>query len=116
MKKPLALALLLTTVAAHAQAPAAAPAPAVPPHGCSAPEFPANFDKGLNKKQSDTFNAATKAYKKCMDDYFDARKAVVDQHNAIAKANADAAQAAAKEFNVFVDGLNARLAAQGAKK
>lgn len=117
MKKLLALGLVSTVFAVHAQAPAAAaPAVAVPPLTCITPVFPANFDKGLNKKESDGFNAATKEYKKCMDAYFDARKAVVDQHNTIAKANADAAQAAAKQFNVFVDGLNARLAAQGAKK
>ena len=117
MKKLLSLSLVLTAFAAHGQAPAAAtPAVVVPPLTCTAPAFPANFDKGLNKKESEAFNAATKDYKKCMDSYFDARKVVVDQHNAIAKANADAAQAAAKQFNGFVEALNARIAAQGAKK
>jgi|GEM_PF-2258286 len=116
MKKLLSLALALTAFAAQAQTPAAAPASAVPPLACTAPPFPANFDKGLNKKESEGFNTATKEYKKCMDSYFDARKAVVDQHNAISKAHADAAQAAAKQFNGFVETLNARIAAQGAKK
>ena len=111
-----ACALALPSLAAAAQAPAPTPAPAptvvvVPPPTCLRPVLP-SFEKPLTKVQSDKLNADGKAYKSCVNTYFDARKAVVDEHNAIAQAHGKAAQALSAEFNGYVDELNAKLAAQ----
>lgn len=117
MKKLLLASLLPFAAFAQIPAPAAtATALSVPAHGCTQPTFPANFDKGLNKTESEAFNAANKDYKKCMDGFFAARKKVVDEHNAVSKAHADAAQAAVAEFNGYADALSARVKAQAAVK
>ena len=127
MQKILLVAALLAPFALHAQAPAptaAAAAPAVlaatetaPAHGCVVPAIPANLEKGLNKKESEAFNAANRDYKKCMNTYFGDRKLAVEQHNVNANVHKMAAEAAAKEFNGYVDSYTARInAAQKAQE
>lgn len=122
MKKTLLIgtALALTSLIAAAQSSAPVPAPTaavivVAPANCLRPVLP-SFEKPLTKLQSDKLNADGKAYKTCVNTYFDARKAVVDEHNAIAQAHSKAAQALSAEFNGYVDELNAKLAAAQAKQ
>lgn len=116
MKKLYALGLLLSSTLASAQTPAPAtadaPAPAaVAPMNCTRPVLPSST-KALNKKESDKLNADNKSFQGCVKAYVGARKVVVDEHNAIAKAHADAAVAAQTEFNAYVADLNAHLAAR----
>lgn len=115
MKKLFALGLLLSSAVASAQAPApaaAAPAPStVAPMSCAKPVL-LPPTKALSKKESEKLNADNKSFQDCVKAYVGARKAVVDEHNAIAKAHADAAVAAQAEFNAYVTELNANLAAR----
>ena len=112
MKKLFVLGLLLGSAAAMAQAPTTAPAAAptaVAPVNCTKPVL-LPPTKTLSKKESDKLNADNKAFQDCIKAYVNARKAVVDEHNAIAKAHADAAVAAQIAFNDYVGELNANLA------
>ena len=110
MKKLFALGLLLGSATAMAQAPAAAPAAATnAPANCTKPVLPPPT-KTMSKKESDKLNADNKTFQDCIKAYVGARKVVVDEHNAIAKAHADAAVAAQTEFNAYVGELNANLA------
>ena len=111
MKKLLALGLLACSTAVLAQAPAApAAAPtSVTPMNCTKPVL-SPPTKALSKKESDKLNADNKAYQDCIKAYVNARKAVVDEHNTVAKAHADAAVAAQTAFNDYVGELNANLA------
>ena len=111
MKKLYALGLLLCSVAASAQAPApvAAPATTVAPASCTKPVL-SPPTKAMSKKESDKLNVDNKSYQDCVKAYVTARKAVVDEHNAVAKAHADAAVAAQTDFNTYVTELNANLA------
>lgn len=114
MKKLFALGLLLGSATAMAQAPAAAPAAtaaptAVAPANCTKPVLPPPT-KTMSKKESDKLNADNKTFQECIKAYVGARKAVVDEHNTIAKAHADAAVAAQTAFNAYVEELNANLA------
>jgi len=116
MKKLFALGLLLSSsvVSAQAPAPAAATAPApatIAPMSCPRPVL-LPPTKALSKKESEKLNADNKSFQDCVKAYVGARKAVVDEHNAIAKAHADAAVAAQTEFNAYVTELNANLAAR----
>ena len=108
MKKLLALGLLACSTAVLAQAPATAPT-SVTPMNCTKPVLsPAT--KALSKKESEKLNADNKVYQDCIKAYVNARKAVVDEHNTVAKAHADAAVAAQTTFNEYVGELNANLA------
>lgn len=110
MKKLLALGLFACSTAVFAQAPAAAAAPtSVTPMNCTKPVL-SPPSKALSKKESEKLNADNKAYQDCIKAYVGARKAVVDEHNAVAKAHADAAVAAQTAFNEYVGELNANLA------
>lgn len=66
----------------------------------------------MSKKESDKLNAENKSFQGCVKAYVNARKQIVDEHNAISKAHADAAMAAQTEFNAYVAELNANLAAR----
>jgi hypothetical protein len=114
MKKLFALGLLLSSAMASAQTPAtvSAPAPAgVAPMSCPRPVL-LPPTKAMSKKESEKLNTDNKSFQDCVKAYVGARKAVVDEHNAISKAHADAAVAAQSEFNAYVTELNANLAAR----
>ncbi|ROH92134.1 hypothetical protein ED208_07140 [Stagnimonas aquatica] len=110
MKKLFAFGLLLSSSALWAQAPEPA-AISVAPMNCTRPVL-LPPTKALSKKESEKLNADNKSYQDCVKAYVNARKAVVDEHNAISKAHADAAVAAQTEFNAYVTELNANLAAR----
>lgn len=110
MKKLFALGLLLSSAAVYAQAPEPA-APGVAAMSCARPVL-LPPTKALSRKESEKLNADNKSFQDCVKAYVGARKAVVDEHNAIAKAHADAAVAAQTEFNAYVTELNANLAAR----
>ena len=65
-----------------------------------------------SKADADKLNADNKSYQNCVNAYHNARKAVVEEHNAIAVANADAARKLDDEFNAYVETLNVNLAAR----
>jgi hypothetical protein len=114
----LALAATVTLpLLARAQAPAVADDATVPPATCVKPALP-DATKPLEKADSDKLNAQTKAYQVCADTYLKARRATAAKHQAIANANADAANALAAEFNGYASALdaynNARKAADAA--
>lgn len=91
-----AVALAAACVAHAADAPQVAkPQCDAPPH---APGAAMRGDDFAMKR----FNRETKRYEDCM-------KAYVDEHQAIAKANQDAAAAAADEYNKTIKQLNDEL-------
>lgn len=90
---------------------AAAEGVPVPASTCTKPVIPAG-DQPLLKVAADKLNAESKVYQTCVTAYHNARKAVVDEHNAIAQAHADAARKSDEDFNVYVDALNASIAAR----
>lgn len=102
---------------ASAQVPAAADDATVPPATCVKPVLP-DATKPLDKAGSDKLNAETKAYQVCADTYLKARRAIAAKHQAIANANAEAANGLAGEFNSYAAALeaynNARKAADAA--
>jgi hypothetical protein len=79
----------------------AADAPAVPKPDCRAPHAPGAAMRG-DEFAMKRFKRDTKHYEDCMKSY-------VDEHQAIAKAHYDAANAAADEYNKTVKAINEEL-------
>ena len=84
-------------------------APTIPVPTCVMPTL-AGRTAPFTQAQADKLNAENRAYRDCVSAYHEARKAVVDEHNAIAVANANAAQKLDDEFNRYVEALDAALA------
>ena len=105
LKKSLLAISLLASAAAFAEAPT------IPEPTCVKPLLPPGITP-LSKAQADKLNADNKTYERCVTDYHNTRKALVDEHNAIAVANATAAKKLDEEFNSYVESLNASLAAR----
>jgi hypothetical protein len=104
----LAVAVLLAHAALAADpVPAAAPAAAeaIPASNCLRPQL--QLDAAGKIKDPKAMQAQVNAYQNCIDAYVAQRKQVVDQHEAAAKANRDAGNAAVKEFNDFAEELSA---------
>jgi hypothetical protein len=99
----LAATLILATGAALAQAPAATP-PATPvpdiakPKCDPKPEFPGKLAMQSVSRQK-LFQREFNAYKDCMSNY-------VNEHNALGKANIDAANVAIGEYNAVAAKVN----------
>ncbi|QDQ28392.1 hypothetical protein FNU76_19665 [Chitinimonas arctica] len=90
-----ALALIAATLLASSVFAAEPAAPAK--HSCTAPEHPGNL---ASESQQKSFNKANKTYGECI-------KQFVDAQNQIAKAAADAGNAAIKEYNEYAKQMNA---------
>ncbi|MEO8740057.1 MAG: hypothetical protein ABI537_10180 [Casimicrobiaceae bacterium] len=92
-------------ISALAQQPAPAPtgtaAVAVPPPTCAKPEFPGAFS---DQRRFDRFNKDSKTYTDCIKKYIAETKAVAD-------ANIAAGNAAIKDFNAYIEEVDARQAA-----
>lgn len=103
MKKfALAAGLVLAATAAAAQT-AATPAPAVdiPKPKCVAPRVPGEVMR-QDMHEMDRFNRDIKAYKDCVSAY-------VAERQAASKANIEAGNAAAEEYNKTIKALNEEL-------
>ncbi len=109
MKKLLLAAAVALAPAAFAADPAPAATPAavetVAPAQCNRPQI--QLDAAGKIKNAKELQPQVNAYQSCIDAYVTARKQVVDQHEAIAKANRDASNAAVKEFNDFAAEITA---------
>ncbi len=102
MKKPaLAAGLVLAATAAVAQNTSSTPAPQVPKHSCEAPAVP-GATRRQDLREMDRFNKAAKAYKECMQAY-------IAERQAASKAQIDAANAAAEEYNQTVKKMEEEL-------
>ena len=99
----------LLAISLLASAAAFAQAPVIPEPVCVKPLIPPGVAP-LSKAQADKLNADNKTYEKCVSTYYNARKAVVDEHTAIINANAAAGKKLNEEFNAYLDVLNASLA------
>ena len=102
------IAILLSSgfaVAAIAQspAPAAAPAAALPGHTCIKPEVPGRLATGSTIK---LFNAESKKYRECLQDFVKAQGELVKLHT-------EQGNAAVKEFNDYVTAMNKLKAEEG---
>ena len=91
-----------------------AQAPAIPAPTCTKPAVPVPGTK-LDKKGSDALNAGATAYQTCVQAYLTERRSAAKQHEAIAKANTDASNALAAEFNGFATALEAFSVPHNAK-
>ena len=95
----------LLAFSAFAQQPAPAPTTAatitVAPPTCVKPEFPGPFS---DQRRFDRFNKEAKAYADCIKKYITETKAVSD-------ANIEAGNNAIKEFNAYIEEVDARQAA-----
>ncbi|HZR36264.1 MAG TPA: hypothetical protein VFA75_12885 [Nevskia sp.] len=108
MKQLLLAAVALAPVAFAADPAAAATPPAVEtvaPAQCLRPQI--QLDGAGKIKNAKELQAQVNTYQSCVDAYVSQRRQVVDQHEAIAKANRDASNAAVKEFNDFAAELSA---------
>jgi hypothetical protein len=108
MKITTLIAAALLSQAAYAADPA--PAEAIPPMSCAKPQL--QLDENGKLKNGKEVQAQVGPYGKCVDAYVAERKQAVDAHDAAAKANRAAGNAAVTEFNDFADALRA---AQGQK-
>jgi hypothetical protein len=105
-----AVASMLAT-SAFAQQPAPSPSPSPSPAGtatitvasptCVKPEFPGAFS---DQRRFDRFNREGKTYADCVKKYIAETKAVSD-------ANIEAGNNAIKEFNAYIEEVDARQAA-----
>jgi hypothetical protein len=86
----------------------------VPASSCSKPVLPA-IDSPMDDKAAKKLNADSTAYAACVETYMKERRAVAEEHRGIFEANANAANAAAKEFNNFSTELTALSAARADK-
>ncbi|MDE2149537.1 MAG: hypothetical protein KGJ55_06860 [Gammaproteobacteria bacterium] len=93
------------SAAAQAAASQAAAASAVPALNCKPPTPLSDAPSETEVKQ---FNAGAKAYQTCVQDYVDARRNDLNKYEALAKANAAAANDAITGFNAYVNQLKAK--------
>ena len=99
-------------------AAASAFAQTVPASTCERPELP-SADKPLTDAAANKVNTASKAYVDCAAAYHAARKAAVDESNAViaraqanAQANVEAANKMQQEQKTFLADLNANVEAR----
>ena len=96
--------LILIAALALATLPALAD-DAIPSASCTKPEL--QTDAGGKLKNVKELNGQASAYQTCIQGYIADRNKVADQLDAQSKANRKAANAAANDFNSFVDALKA---------
>ena len=87
---------------AQSPAPPAAP-PARPGHTCAKPEVPGRLATGSTIK---LFNAESKKYRECLQDFVKAQGELVKLHT-------EQGNAAVKEFNDYVTAMNKLKAEEG---
>ncbi len=99
----IAAALMVASAFAQQPAPEAASASTVTvaPPTCVKPEFPGPFS---DQRRFDRFNKESKSYADCIKKYIAETKAVSD-------ANIAAGNAAIKDFNAYIEEVDARQAA-----
>lgn len=105
-------ALAQTAPASTSPAPATSTAavPGVPANDCAKPTPLSDVPSQPEVKK---FNAQAKVYQTCVQAYVNARRDDLNKYEALAKANAAAANAAIKDFNAFVKALQAKTKAKG---
>jgi hypothetical protein len=109
MKGFILIAAAMLTPAAFAAdtAPATTP-PAtetIPTMSCSKPQL--QLDPAGKLKNPKELQTQVNTYQSCIDSYIAERKQAVNLHEAAAKANRDAGNAAVKEFNDFAAEISA---------